>query len=199
MNRNILTDFFLAAVLSASISSCSNNESSDLVVKEPELLNNYSFKMAGAYPEGVDFDNKNKRFVISSFNKGIVYTLGIDGKNLLPLINDTNLVAALGVYTDEENDRIIVVSGDAGASEKSGTAGSTAGKIAYAGIYNAKTGVLINSVNLKPLVTSGGVFPNDIAVDKNGNIYITDSFSPVIYKIDAGYNASVFVNNNAFL
>lgn len=199
MNRNILADFFLSAVLVASMSSCNDNGSSDPAAKEPELLNTYSFKMAGAYPEGVDFDNKNKRFVITSFNKGIVYTLGIDGKNLSPLITDTNLVAAVGVYTDEENERIIVVSGDAGASEKSGTGGSTAGNIAYVGIYNAKTGALINSVNLKPLVTSGGVFPNDIAVDKNGNIYITDSFSPVIYKIDTGYSASVFVNNNAFL
>ncbi|WP_167032204.1 SBBP repeat-containing protein [Chryseobacterium sp. Tr-659] len=199
MNKNILTDFFLSAVLALSLSSCRSNDSSDPIVKEePKLLENYSFQLTGAYPEGVDYDTKNKRFVISSFNKGIVYTLGIDGKTFAPLINDPHLIAALGVYTDEENERIIVVSGDAGASEKSGAGGSTAGQVAYAGVYNAKTGALINNVNLKPLVASGGVFPNDITVDKNGNIYITDSFSPVIYKIDTGYKGSVFVNNSAF-
>ncbi|WP_223608202.1 hypothetical protein [Chryseobacterium sp. OSA05B] len=199
MNRklNLITSSLLTAVVILGISSCSHDKDNDSTTQPMPLLENYSLKSAGIYPEGIDFDSKNNRFVMSSFNKGMVYTLSADGKTFSPLVNDASLTAALGVYTDEANNRIIIASGDAGASEKSGTNGSTAGKIAYAGIYNAQTGALIKGINLKPL-TAAGAFPNDIALDANGNIYITDSFSPVIYKIDKDYNASIFVNNPAF-
>lgn len=198
---NILKTVLLATTI-ISLSACKDRDNEKTQTQQSQdsqpTLDNYSFQEAGIYPEGIDFDTKNNRFVISSFNKGAVYTLGGDGKNFSKLIDDNKLVAALGVYTDEANDRIIVVSGDAGASEKSGANASTAGQIAYAGIYNAKTGTLIKSVDLKPLVQTGGVFSNDITVDKDANIYITDSFSPIIYKIDKAYNASVFVNNDSF-
>lgn len=202
-NANFLKKrFFITTGLSLILLACTKNrDESDFIRQNRTLspvLENYSLKSKGLYPEGIDFDKKNNRFVISSFNKGGLYTLSADGKIFAPLITDANLIAALGVYTDETNDRIIAVSGDAGASEKSGLKGSTAGQKGYVGIYDAKTGTLIKSIDLKPLVTSGGVFPNDIALDENGNIYITDSFSPVIYKIDKNYNASIFVTNNTF-
>ncbi|ASW73329.1 hypothetical protein IQ37_03660 [Chryseobacterium piperi] len=199
MNKktSILKNSLCLTILSLSLAACNNSDREDNT-PATVLSENYSFKSTGFYPEGIDFDTKNNHFVISSFRKGTVYTLSADGKEFTQLVDDANLIAALGVYTDEANDRIIVASGDAGASEKSGANGSTAGQKAYVGIYNAKTGVLIKSIDLKPLVTSGGVFPNDIAMDGNGNIYVTDSFSPIIYKIDQNYNASVFISNNNF-
>lgn len=199
MNKkeNSIISLLLTAAVVLGLSSCQHNKDNNSKAENPPLLENYSLNSVGAYPEGIDFDSKNNRFIISSFNKGIVYSLSPDGKTLSPLVNDTSLVAALGVYTDETNNRIIVASGDAGASEKSGANGSTAGKIAYVGIYNAQTGAAIKSINLKPL-TAAGAFPNDIAVDAIGNIYVTDSFSPVIYKIDKDYNASIFINNPVF-
>lgn len=186
------------------VSACKKKEAkSELATPVPSpisagLTDNYTVSLSALYPEGIDYDTKNNRFVISSFNKGAVYTLSSDGKAFSQLINDNNLIAATGVFTDEANDRIIVVSGDAGASEKSAAAAANAGKRGYLAFYNALTGVLMKSIDLKLLVPNGAVFPNDIAVDKDGNVYITDSFSPILYKIDTNYNASVFMNDPQF-
>jgi len=180
----------LAFVTALAIFSCSGDDNNKV-----STLDNYSIELAAMYPEGVDYDSKNERFVIGSLNKGNVSTLSTDGKNLQTLVNDDKIVGTIGVFTDEKNNRLIVVSADAGVSEKSGANGSTAGKIAYVGIYNLTTGVLIKGVDLKSLTPDGGAFPNAITVDKDDNIYVTDSFSPVIYKIDKSYNASIFVTN----
>ncbi|CAA9200897.1 SBBP repeat-containing protein [Flavobacterium collinsii] len=198
--KQISKNSVLLAGLSLTLLACTddNSKKQKVDVLPAALLENYSFTSQAFYPEGIDFDKKNNRFIISSFNKGVVYSLSPDGKTFAPFITDDNLIAALGVYTDETNDRIIVASGDAGASEKSGANGSTAGQKAYVGFYNAKAGTLIKGVDLKPLVLAGGVFPNDITIDENGNVYVTDSFSPVIYKIDKNYNVAIFVNNNSF-
>ena len=47
-------------------------------------------------------------------------------------------------------------------------------------------------------MVEGGHFCNDIAIAPDGTAYITDSFSPVIYKVDTDYKASVFIQDDAF-
>ncbi len=39
---------------------------------------------------------------------------------------------------------------------------------------------------------------NDLAVDAAGNVYITDSFSPVVYRVDTKGQASVFAQSDLF-
>jgi hypothetical protein len=39
---------------------------------------------------------------------------------------------------------------------------------------------------------------NDLTFDTAGNIYITDSFSPVIYKVDTDYKVSILIQDPAF-
>lgn len=194
-------NFTILGIVSAAIlvlAGCKNRDNNETPKPQPQTLSdNYSINSAGLYPEGIDFDSKNNVFVVSSFNKGAVYTLSADGKTFKELIKDPKLIAALGVYTDETNNRYIVVSGDAGASEKSAPNKASAGQVAYVGFYDATNGSLIKSVDLKGLTPNAGAFPNDIAVDKTGNVYITDSFSPVIYKISSDYTASIFTTNAA--
>lgn len=185
----------LAAVGSLVALSCKNE--ADSVNPEPKLKDIYNIKHTGLYPEGIDYDTKNNVFVIGSFHKGTVHTLSADGQTFKTLITDPKLVSVLGVYTDETRNRYIVASGDAGASVKSGPNGSTAGNVAYVGIYDATSGAVIKSIDLKTLTPNASALPNDIAVDKDGNIYVTSSFAPNIYKIDINYNASIFTNNTA--
>jgi sugar lactone lactonase YvrE len=65
------------------------------------------------------------------------------------------------------------------------------------GIYDLSTGKPINYVDLAPLA-AGPHLLNGIAVDSAGNGYVTDSFSPIIYKIDAQGNATVFLKDEQF-
>jgi hypothetical protein len=45
---------------------------------------------------------------------------------------------------------------------------------------------------------AGKHFANDLTLDKEGNIYITDSYSPVIYKVGIDGHASVFSKSDWF-
>ena len=62
---------------------------------------------------------------------------------------------------------------------------------------NLKTGKAVAQIDLSNLY-NGNHFANDITIDKNGNKYITDSYSPVIYKVDAKNKATVFAQNDLF-
>ena len=149
----------------------------------------------GLYPEGIDYDTKNEKFLFSSLHKGAVYALNAKGE-LSVFATSSKLVLPTGVYTDEARNRLIVANADLGISQKS--TATSAGSVATVSIFNLTTGELIKEIDLKNFTPNAGSCPNDIAVDANGNIYITDSFSPVIYKLDTNYVASIFSTNTLF-
>ena len=96
---------------------------------------------------------------------------------------------------DTSKNWLVVCNSDAGLSVKSDN--STIGKLAEIVIYNLSTGEKIRTIDLSTLV-QGGHFLNDVITDNQGTIFVTDSFSPVIYKIDSKGNASVLVNDSQF-
>lgn len=159
------------------------------------LKSKYTVTDPGLYPEGIDYDSKNQKFLLSSLQKGAVYTMNLKGE-ISVFATSSKLVLPTGIYTDEIRNRLIVANADLGISQKS-TPGS-AGTVATVSIFDLSTGELIKEIDLKNFTPDAGSCPNDIAVDNNGNIYITDSFSPIIYKLDTNYTASVFRNNTLF-
>ena len=65
-------------------------------------------------------------------------------------------------------------------------------------IYNLETGVIEKDINLSSLVPDANAyFANDIAVDNDGNAYISDWYANVIYKVDMSGKPSVFWSNNS--
>ncbi|HYQ18205.1 MAG TPA: hypothetical protein VEQ58_20665, partial [Polyangiaceae bacterium] len=96
---------------------------------------------------------------------------------------------------DAARGRLWAVSSDLGASIKPSTAGPK--KLAGVGIYDSKTGQASRYVDLTPLV-EGPHLLNGIALDAAGTAYVTDSFAPVIYRVEAAGSASVFARDPRF-
>jgi len=63
-------------------------------------------------------------------------------------------------------------------------------------IYDLTTGALKNDVDLSALVPDASAyFANNIAVDKEGNAYVSDWYARVIYKVTPEGKASLFWRN----
>lgn len=181
-----------AIVLSIFFISCSKD---DLQNNDPQVLpNTYPLQETSLYPEGFDYSAKTKKTYVGSYYKGKIITVDLDG-NMTDFIIDGSLVAVVGLKVDDANNRIWICNSDAGISLRSDA--TTIGQLAEVIAYDLTTGEKLETIDLSGLVL-GGHFLNDLVLDENGNIYITDSFSPVIYKIDENKNPSILVYDSIF-
>lgn len=146
------------------------------------------------YPETIEYDSSRGKFLVSSFREGAIYAVDGDG-GVSRVVDDPRLCSVLGIAVDVERGRLWAVSSDLGASVKPSAAGPK--KLAAVGVYDLSTGKAIHYVDLAPL-SPGAHLVNGIALDSDGNAYVTDSFSPTIYKVDPQGNASVFLRDEQF-
>jgi sugar lactone lactonase YvrE len=144
------------------------------------------FTQPGLYPEGVAFDKFNNRFLVSSFGRGTIGAVSFDG-NYTPLIEDPDLKSTLGLHIDEARKRIVAAVTD-----------GLLGDVAKVGVYDLNTGSRIWLIDLAAIYPGGIHLADDLTIDPQGNIYITDTKSPVIYKVDMNGNASVFFEDQYF-
>ena len=154
-----------------------------------------TFTQAGLYPEGTQYDNANSRFLVSSQTAGRIGQVQDDG-TYATFADDAQLVSTIGLNLDATRSRLLVAVSDPGYNAAR-TSAATKGKLAAVATFNlsgAKTGY-VDLGALRP--AAAGHFANDLAVDGSGNVYVTDSFAPIIYKIDAQGVASVFLENSA--
>ena len=154
-----------------------------------------SFNKQALYPEGVEYDSSGHRFLVTSMREGIVGTVTPDGKYSV-LFQDKRMVSAVGIRIDKDHDRVLVCNSDPGVSVH--TSPETKGKLAGLAVFQLSTGSLIKYIDLAGLSDGGGHFCNDIALDSNGVAYVSDSFSPIIYKVAADNVASVFLQDEKF-
>ena len=153
-----------------------------------------SFHAKEAYPESVSWSASQKVFMVSSVKQGVVGKLTTDGK-YTPFIFDSNLVSSVGLKVDDKRNTLWVTNSDPGVGARTATA--TQGKLAGVASYNATTGKPLAYYDLGKL-TEGTHFANDLTLDAEGNVYVTDSFSPVIYKITKAGKTSVFAQSDMF-
>jgi hypothetical protein len=147
------------------------------------------------YPETIEVNRNNGRFLVGSFREGAIYEVGEDGL-YRELVKDERLNSVLGITVDYSRNVILAANSDIGASIRSQEKGPKT--LASVGIYDLTTGNVIDYVNLGHLQPTKDHLVNGITLDSVGNAYVTDSFSSTIYKIDTEGKASVFLKSEKF-
>lgn len=182
MFRPTATKFFATTVLAAMLSSAAL------------AAGDVRFTAEQAYPEGIAWSAPQNSFFVSSIHQGVIGKVAMNGR-YTPFIRDARLVSSVGLQFDAKRNLVWAAVGDLGNSVRSSPA--TQGKLAALAAYDATTGERQAYHDLGGLV-EGSHFANDLALDARGQVYVTDSFSPVIYRLDARGKASVFVRSELF-
>ena len=118
--------------------------------KLPDMV---SFEKDALYPEGLEYDAVNNRFLVTSLREGIVGTVTPDG-NYKVLFQDANMVSAIGIRIDNERDRVLVCNSYPGDSVH--TSKETQGKLAGHAVFQLSTAKQIKNIELAGLSEDGG-------------------------------------------
>lgn len=181
----------LATAAAVSALAAAPSQAAETDVATPGLI---PFHADTVYPESVSWSAKQQRFFVSSVRHGTVGTVTRDG-HYTPFTTDNRLISTVGLRVDDGRNTLWVTNSDPGAGERTNPASQ--GKLAGVGKYDATTGKLIAYYDLGQL-SDGTHFANDVALDARGNAYVTDSFAPLVYKIDTAGNTAIFAQNPLF-
>ena len=151
------------------------------------------FESNELYPEGIAYSKTQDVFYVSSIRYGKIGKVDWDG-NYETFVEDETLISSIGLLVDESRNLLYACISDPGTSTRTNAA--TQGKLAQVAAYDLTSGKRKFLVDLGVLNTSGGNFANDLTIDPKGNLYITNSFSPMIFKIDTRGKASVFTSSD---
>jgi len=175
--KNVL---LLLSLMVGSILSTSPFASDKIIITNESL-----------YPEGISYDAHRKLFYVSSVARGEIWQVNQKGESEL-FAKNNGFPSTIGIQVDAHRNRLIVCIADPGVGGNSKA--KSVGKLAGIAIYDLISKKELAYHNLVPFNSSKRHFANDIATDVKGNIYITDSFSPIIYKIDTHGRVEVFAS-----
>lgn len=189
MKKTIILTSVIAA-LATSCSTISNTNTANDTIVYPDSI---TITGVTQNPEGIEFDKNDNTFYLSSLNAGPIVKVNLDGTFKPFTSGEKYPMSTAGIQIDNERNRLLVAGFN--GTELYDQDPATKG-VSNLRIYNLKTGVLEKDINLSSLVPDApAYFANDIAVDKNGNTYITDWYAGVVYKVDLKGNASIFWKN----
>jgi len=118
---------------------------------------------SGNNPEGVAWDQRSESFFVGTVGTGTIYRATLRDTKLRPFITaDPAAPANSAVGMKVSGGKLFV-------------AGGTTGSI-Y--VYKIKTGAL-----LARFETGAGGFLNDLVVTEKGDVYVTDSFRPMLWHL----------------
>jgi sugar lactone lactonase YvrE len=128
------------------------------------------------FPEGVTVAADGTFFAGSLF-EGQIMRAAPGATRMEPFIEPgvNGLVSVLGLWADDARNTLWACSSDAGNGRLAGTA--PVGVKAF----DLKTGAPKGSYDFP-----GGGFANDLTLDRDGNLYVTDSWAPRILRLPAG-------------
>ena len=176
------------------LTTTSCHKDKDEPVSVPSGPQTVTLNQPGLYPEGMQFDSLGRRYFVSSLMHGTIGQVTDDG-TYTSFADDPQLISTDGLQLDLLRNRLLTTVGDLGVSRR--TSPATTGQLAALASFDARTGARTNYVNLGALRPGQDHFANDIAVDLLGNAYVTDSYSPIIYKVTVQGQVSVFYEDNS--
>ena len=131
---------------------------------------------------------------LSSLTQGKISSVDKQGA-CKTICDDARLISTVGLKYNVKNNKIYVLNGDIGVSKKSNI--NSKGKLAQLAIIDVVSSKLETLIDLSGLI-AGKHFPNDLTLDNEDNVYITDSYAHVVYKVDKNQKASVFSQSILF-
>ncbi|WP_125721167.1 SMP-30/gluconolactonase/LRE family protein [Flavobacterium ustbae] len=146
------------------------------------------FEAPESYPEGVAFDKASNAFYVTSARLGTVGKVTREGK-YTELYADKSLKSTYGIKVHPDGKRLFFCAADANYSKFSTP--ETKKKTARLISIDLRSGKKLSDTDLSGLA-AGEHFPNDLAFDNQGSVYVTDSYADVIYKVDTNGKAAVF-------
>lgn len=133
---------------------------------EAGLPARYVLPGAAVFPEGIAYDQRAGTIFVSGTTDGTIFRGGVADSALAVFLpgGAGGRTTAIGLGVDPLRERLYV-------------AGGGTGKIF---VYNSRTGAPLAALQGG---TPGATFVNDVAVAQDGAAYLTDSQSPVIYRV----------------
>lgn len=160
-----------------------------------EMPDQIAFERQNLYPEGIAHQADAGQFLVSSLRLGEIGAV-TPGGQYRKLVSDPELLSVVGIKYDAARNSILACNSHPGASAVPTT--KAAGSVSQLMIFDAKSGQRKAAHDLAALRPGVPHFCNDMATDPEGNIYVTDSFVPVIYRISPEGTASIFMEDPAF-
>lgn len=134
-----------------------------------EIRDVYPLSSPMSLPEGVAFDAKTRRFFATGLMGGQITQIdAATGVETVFHASEGEPVQYSGAKVDEQRRRLWVCTSD------------IRGPRGGVDLFDVDTGALIRHFEL----SRGGIC-NDVCLDDDGVAYVTDSFLPVIYRVDA--------------
>ncbi|QHW00107.1 SMP-30/gluconolactonase/LRE family protein [Spirosoma endbachense] len=187
MNKSSTLRFLF--VLSATWLTACEDHSQSPNAPFPERIN---FVADRQYPEGIAYSSQLAKFLVTSIPLGKVGTVDTDGR-YEDLLTDPGFIAAIGMKVADG--RVFVCNSDQGRSVRSTP--STTRQTAELLVFNLATRQLERRTDLDALLPAADPnFANDVTIAPDGTAYVTDSFSPVIYKVTGAGAASILVRDD---
>ncbi len=181
--------FYSLVLLSAiGLTACEDHRNSPNA-SFPERI---EFVAERQYPEGIGYSSQLAKFLITSIPFGKIGTVDTDGR-YQDLLTDPAFIAGIGLKVAGE--RVFVCNSDQGRSVRSTP--ETTRQTAELLVFNLNTRQLERRTDLAALLPAAEPnFANDVTLAPDGTAYVTDSFSPVIYKVMPNGAASVLLRDN---
>jgi len=145
-------------------------------------------------PEGIEYDKNDGTFLLSSLNALPIIKVKRDGTYQPFSTKEPYPLSTAGLQVDNRHGRLLAASFN--GAELMDNNDSTKGT-AHLRVYNLTTGALEQDIELSSLVPEAqAYFANDVAVDSEGNAYVSDWYAKVIYKVDPSGKATLFWKND---